>query len=71
MTLSATSLSHVSSNIVLTPPKVQLYLPPDTMINKDFLKLIFQDQKKLLQLSDVRHVCMPKYDELSVRNIFP
>jgi hypothetical protein len=41
------------------------------MINKDFLKLIFQDQKKLLQLSDVRHVCMPKYDELSVRNIFP
>ena len=50
---------------------VQLYLPPDTMINKDFLKAVLSDQKKLLKLNELRCVAVPKFDELSVKNIFP
>jgi hypothetical protein len=41
------------------------------MINKDFLKLIFADQKKLISLADMRSVTVPKYDELSVKNVYP
>ena len=50
---------------------VQLYLPPETMINKDFLKAVLSDQKKLLKLNELRCVAVPKFDELSVKNIFP
>lgn len=41
------------------------------MINKDYLKLIFADDKKLLTLEQLRTVAVPKYDELSVRNVYP
>ena len=41
------------------------------MINKDYLKLIFQDKKKLLKLADLRVVKVPKYDELSVKQVWP
>ena len=40
------------------------------MMNKDFLKQIFADEKKLLKLSELRVVNVPKYDELSVKNVF-
>jgi hypothetical protein len=40
------------------------------MINKDFLKLVLSDKKKLLPLSDLRCVAVPKFDELSVKNVF-
>jgi hypothetical protein len=41
------------------------------MINKDYLKGIFAEQKKLMLLKDVKLINVPKYDELSVKNIFP
>ena len=40
------------------------------MLNKDFLKLILTNQKKLLPFNEVKHVTVPKFDELSVHNIF-
>ena len=41
------------------------------MMNKDHLKAILADEKKLLKLSELRCVSVPKYDELSVQRIFP
>ena len=50
---------------------VQLYVPPAKMVNKDFLKQVFRDQKKLLPLNGVKYVNMPQYDELSVKKFWP
>ena len=41
------------------------------MINKDYLKDIFAERKKLMKLADVKLVVVPKYDEISVKNIWP
>ena len=41
------------------------------MFNKAFLKAVLADQKLLLKLSELRTVNVPKFDELSVKNIFP
>jgi len=41
------------------------------MINRDYLKQILSDKKKLLPLSELRCVAVPKFDELSVKNLFP
>ena len=65
------SESRKSSRGLPSPYVVQLYLPPNIMINKDFLKAVLADQKQLLKLSQLRCVSVPKYDELSVKNIFP
>lgn len=40
------------------------------MFNKDFLKQVFANEKKLMKLSDLRTVVVPKFDELSVKNMF-
>ncbi len=50
---------------------VQLYLPPDSMLNKDFLRDILQDKKRLMRLADVKSIIVPKYDELSVKAMLP
>ena len=50
---------------------VQLYVPPASMINRDFFKQVLQDKKKLLPLNDVKYVNVPRYDELSVRKFWP
>ena len=41
------------------------------MINKDFLKDVFTEKKKLLRLNEVKRVNVPLYDELSVTKIWP
>ena len=41
------------------------------MINKDYLKDILQEKKSLIKLKDVIFVNVPKYDELSVKNVYP
>ena len=41
------------------------------MINKDFLKQVLNNHKKLLKLKDVKWVNPPKYDEISVANLYP
>ena len=50
---------------------VQYYVPPKKMVNKDFLKQVFRDEKKLLPLTDVKYVNVPQYDELSVKKFWP
>ena len=41
------------------------------MINKDFLKEVFAEDKELLELKNVKWITVPLYDELSVVNIWP
>ena len=38
---------------------VQLYVPPNAMLNKDFLRQILLEQKKLLTLEEVKIVEVP------------
>ena len=39
------------------------------MLNKDFLRQILAEDKKLLALKDVKFIEVPKYDELAIANI--
>ena len=41
------------------------------MINKDFLRKILLEEKKLLTLAEKRDVNVPKFDELSVNLLYP
>ena len=41
------------------------------MVNKDFLKQVLDDEKKLMPIKKCRFINVPKYDELSVKTIFP
>ena len=41
------------------------------MINKDFLKDIFAERKFLMPLQQLKVVVVPKYDEISVKSIYP
>ena len=41
------------------------------MINKDFIKQVLRDEKKLLDINKVKYVNVPYYDELSVKNFWP
>jgi len=50
---------------------VQLYLPPEYMMNKDFLKEVLAEDKALLRLDQVSRVNVPLYDELAVGKIWP
>ena len=50
---------------------VQYLVPPASSVNRDFLKAVLADEKRLLKVNEARYINMPKYDELSVKNIFP
>ena len=50
---------------------VHLYLPPIDCVNKDFLKQILVNEKMLLQLDEVRFIRVPKYEELTVKTLYP
>ena len=50
---------------------LQLYVPPEKMINKDFLKQVFSEEKKLLEISKVKFINVPHYDELSIKKFWP
>ena len=50
---------------------MQLYLPPEYMVNKDFLKEVFTEKKQLMKLNDVKRVNVPLFDELSVVKFWP
>ena len=41
------------------------------MINKDFLKEVFAEEKELLELKNVKWINVPLFDELSVVNMWP
>ena len=40
-------------------------------MNKDWCKKIFSGEKKLFKIADVKQVAVPKYDELSIKNLYP
>ena len=40
-------------------------------MNKDFLKAIFTDEKKLLKKNQVSYISVPEWDELSVKKLWP
>ena len=40
-------------------------------MNKDFLKEVLTEKKKLLEINEVKRVNVPKYDELSLLNFWP
>ena len=46
-------------------------MPDDSIMTKDFLKAVIQGEKQLLKKKEVRHVDIPHYEELSVKNIYP
>ena len=48
-----------------------MYVPPEYMINKDFLREVFTEDKDLLPLKKVKWINVPLFDELSVINIWP
>ena len=41
------------------------------MVNKDFLKEVLAEHKKLLRKSEVNYIAVPHYDELSVKALWP
>ena len=41
------------------------------MLNKDFLKEVFVEEKELLRIDRVKFINVPLYDELSVINLWP
>ena len=41
------------------------------MLNKDFLKEVFTEEKKLLRLDQVKRICVPLYDELAIKKLWP
>ena len=46
-------------------------MPPKAQVNKDFLKAVFTDEKKLLLKKAITTVHVPRYDELSVKQLWP
>ena len=59
------------SNIVANTITTRLYVPPDSCTNKDFLREVLAGHKKLLKMSEVKWINPPKYDEISVANLYP
>ena len=41
------------------------------MMTREFIKDILAGNKRLLKLSEVKYINVPKYDELSVKNLYP
>ena len=45
-------------------------MPPQNMLNAKWLKQIIGGEKKLMKAKMVRHCNPPKYDEISVSNLY-
>lgn len=45
-------------------------MPPFLMVNKEFLKDVLADRKALLKMDQVRFINVPKYDEVSVTQLY-
>ena len=71
-TSSATSRNRFSKYLlVFNDSAIRLYVLPDSCTNKDFLRDVLAGQKKLFKLSEVKWINPPKYDEISVANLYP
>ena len=47
-----------------------MYVPPISNVTKDFFKDVFAGRKELLSNAEVKHINVPHYPELSVRDIY-
>ena len=45
-------------------------MPPQSMVTFPFLKQVFKGDKKLLKTSEVNICNPPRYDEVSVKNLY-
>ena len=41
------------------------------MMTKDFLKQVLSGKKRLLKMSEVKFINVPRFEELSIKNLFP
>ena len=46
-------------------------MPPQGQVTKDFLKQVFAEEKQLLKKAAIKAVEVPRYDELSVKKLWP
>ena len=67
------TLTSIVSTIqfVINLPIVQYYCPPASQVNKDFLKAVFCDEKKLFKKNQVNFIHVPAWDELAVKKLWP
>jgi hypothetical protein len=45
-------------------------VPPLNNITKDFFKDVFAERKKLIKITEIKHINVPHYPELSVKDIY-
>ena len=50
---------------------LQFYLPPEGLVNKDFLKDVLVGKKQLFKKAEIKDINVPHYDELSVKALYP
>lgn len=68
--------ARYSENKVSASPKLkniclgQRYVPPNSMLNKNFLRHILTDKQRLLKLSKVKQIEVEKHEELSFVDLF-
>ena len=46
-------------------------MPGEKQVNKDFLKAVFSDEKKLMKKKEVDYISVPHWDELAVNKLWP
>ena len=44
---------------------------PADMFTRDFQKKLFAGEKKLMKLKELKLISVPKYDEISVKSLYP
>ena len=45
-------------------------MPPVNNLNKDFLRAILKNEKRVFTLLEVKKIKVPKYEELSIANLY-
>ena len=50
---------------------LQFFVPDESAVNKDFIKDVLAGKKNLLKKSEVQHINVKRYDELSVKAMYP
>ena len=48
-----------------------MYMPGEKQVNKDFLKDVFEEKKKLLKKREVDYILVPDWSELAVNKLWP
>ena len=44
-------------------------MPPSLHVNKDFFKSLFKGEKKAHKITDVKHIIVPKIEELGIKKM--